>query len=332
MAFYLDQKYVQLLSPKLKNFKRKSSELWNCSCPLCGDSKKSQIKARGYFYKRKDSVLFTCHNCGITVPFGKFLKGFDPALYGDYQIESFGKREEKQIIFEKPKFTLQKTAGIKLPSLASLPDNHTAKKLILARKVPKERLSEIFYADNFAEFISEIFPHLEKNLAAEPRIVFPFYDEKKNILGVQGRALQTSAVKYITIKVTDEARKIAGLDRVDLDRKIYVVEGIIDSFFLPNSLAMLDATLYTATFALGRRNFTFISDNEPRNKEITRIIEKTIEMNLNVCIWPTWLERGKDINEMVLNGLSSEEIKTIIDQHTFSGLRAKLEFNNWKKV
>ena len=40
----------------------------------------------------------------------------------------------------------------------------------------------------------------------------------------------------------------------------------------------------------------------------------------------------KDINEMVLNGFSPDEIQDIIDKNTFVNLRAKMEFINWKKI
>ena len=41
---WIDQKYLNLLSPKLERFKRKSDNLYNCRCPICGDSKKNKFK------------------------------------------------------------------------------------------------------------------------------------------------------------------------------------------------------------------------------------------------------------------------------------------------
>jgi hypothetical protein len=40
----------------------------------------------------------------------------------------------------------------------------------------------------------------------------------------------------------------------------------------------------------------------------------------------------KDINDMILAGISPGEIMDLIDKFTFSNLRANLEFSSWKKV
>jgi hypothetical protein len=74
-----------------------------------------------------------------------------------------------------------------------------------------------------------------------------------------------------------------------------------------------------------------IFDNEPRNKEIVKKIDNAIENHYNVVIWPEMIE-SKDINDMVLEGFSPDEIQDIISKHTFVNLRAKAEFVNWKKV
>ena len=58
MTAYVDQKYINLLAPKLRNFKKRGDFLWNFSCPVCGDSSKDNLKSRGYVYKRKDKFLF----------------------------------------------------------------------------------------------------------------------------------------------------------------------------------------------------------------------------------------------------------------------------------
>ena len=66
-------------------------------------------------------------------------------------------------------------------------------------------------------------------------------------------------------------------------------------------------------------------------KEIVKKINLAIENHFNVVIWPEYID-FKDINEMVLNGFSPDEIQDIISNNTFVNLRAKMEFVNWKKV
>jgi len=258
----------------------------------------------------------------------------DRSLYREYQLERF--KNESSGNVAKPDFSLAKTKPvfnikptIDLPTIQSLSDNHVAKQYVKNRKLPVD--AELYYADNFKDFVLSILPDTDKALYPEPRIVIPFYDQEKNLLGFQGRALGDSKSKYITVKITDEDLKVFGLDRVDLKKRIYVVEGPIDSLFLQNSLATMDASLYNISLSLGNHDYVFIHDNEPRNKDVVRQMNKTISHGKNIFIWPKDIT-AKDINDWILTGATPSEIQCIIDRNTFHDLRAKLEFEQWKKV
>ena len=338
MSLYIDKKFVSLISPKLERFKQKSEFLYNCKCPICGDSHKNKLKARGYFYRRKSDMFFMCHNCGTSLSIGNFLKTIDRSLYREYQLERY--KNESTGNVAKPDFSWAKTkpvfiktqeSKINLPTIDSLPDTHDAKQYLLKRKIPHEHLKIIYYAQNFKSFVHELIPDYEKTLYNEQRIVFPFFDRDKNLLGFQGRAIGDSKIKYITVKMNDDFQKIYGLDRVDFTKRIYVVEGPIDSLFLQNSLATMDASLYNVSLLLGNHDYVFIHDNERRNSAIVKQMEKTIKQNKNIFIWPQHIVT-KDINDYILSGGTSSEIQSIIDTNTFNSLRAKLEFEKWRKV
>lgn len=341
MSLYIDKKFVSLVSTKLERFKQKSEFLWSFRCPICNDSAKNKLKTRGYFYRRKSDLFFQCHNCGTSLSIGNFLKTVDRSLYREYQLERF--KNESTGNVAKPDFSLAKTkpvftskttideSKINLPTIDSLKEEHVAKQYLLKRKIPRDRLNDIYYASSFKDFVLELLPNYEKTLYDEPRIVFPFYDEQKNLIGFQGRAIGDSKVKYITVKLDDDNKKVFGLDRVDFSKKIYVVEGPIDSLFLQNSLATMDASLYNITLLLGNHDYVFIHDNEPRNSAIVKQMAKTISHGKNIFIWPQDVA-AKDINDWILTGATSSEIQSIIDTNTFEGLRAKLEFERWRKV
>lgn len=334
MSLYIDKKFVSLVSTKLERFKQKSEYLWNFRCPVCGDSHKNKIKARGYFYRRKSDLFYTCHNCGTSLSLGNFLKTIDPSLYREYQLERF--KNESSGNVAKPDFAMARikpvfSKSLNLPTIASLRDEHFAKEYLLKRKIPRDKMKDIYYAENFKAFVLELLPNYEKTLYDEKRIVFPFYDEQKNLLGFQGRAIGDSKVKYITVKLNDDNKKVFGLDRVDFSKKVYVVEGPIDSLFLQNSLATMDASLYNVSLLLGNHDYVFIHDNEPRNAAIVKHMAKTISQNKNIFIWPQNVA-SKDINDWIMTGTTPSEIQSIIDNNTFNDLRAKLEFERWRKV
>ena len=80
--------------------------------------------------------------------------------------------------------------------------------------------------------------------------------------------------------------------------------------------------------SFGWSDCIYVYDNEPRNREIVNRIDKTISGGYKVVIWPTSVEE-KDINDMVLGG---QNIMSVLESNTYSGLQAKVKFNNWKKI
>ena len=336
MSLIIDRKFVSVVSTKLQKFKQKKDLLWNFRCVFCGDSKKNKTKARAYFYlpKKHSNLSFVCHNCGSGMSLGSFLKTFDNNLYRQYQMERY--KEESHGNTPKPDFTLfmeQPTFSLKstlsIPTIESLDDNHSAKKYIASRKIPKEKWSELYYANDFKQFCDETFTDHGKNLIEEePRIIIPFYNKNSELIGIQGRSmLVKSKLRYITIKANDDVEKIYGLNKVDFSQTIYVVEGPIDSMFLPNSIATMDASLYSVIQSLGQLDYIFVFDNESRNKEVCKHINKAIKLGQKVCVWPSDIKE-KDVNDMVLAG---HDVLSIIQSNTYKDLTAELKFQTWKK-
>ena len=336
MSVYIDKKYISLLAPKLSQFKQRGEFLWNFRCPVCGDSHKNKIKARGYIFKRKENFGFMCHNCGSTMNLRKFIKYVDPGLYNEYQLETFVKANTSnsvnvQDFVTKPVFKTQPKALAYNNAIAmkNLNPEHPARKYLEDRKVPLETL---LYTCDFATFVKNVFPDNDKQLYKEERIIIPFYDKEGNLLGVQGRAIGQSNIKYITIKGSEDTPKIFGWNGLDTSKTVYVVEGPIDSLFLTNCVATMDAALYCAPSIIGLDyNYTFVYDNEPRNKQIVSNMKKTIEMGKKICVWPDTIQQ-KDINDMVLAGMHPSVIQHIIDNNTYDGLIATMKMNQWSKV
>ena len=152
------------------------------------------------------------------------------------------------------------------------------------------------------------------------------YDEDKILIGFQGRSLGPNSVKYITVMIKDDAPKIYGLDKIDCQKPIFVIEGPFDATLVENSVAMCGSDLDLRSF--GWSDYIYVYDNEPRNREIVNRIAKTIDRGDKVVIWPTSIVE-KDINDMVLSG---QNIMNVLESNTYSGLKAKIKFNNWKRI
>jgi transcription elongation factor Elf1 len=336
MSVFIDRAFLLRLSPKLQRFTQKKDDLYNFRCPLCGDSQKNKTKSRGYVYRKKNDYFYMCHNCGASTSFYNFLDKVDPSLTKEYALERYKNGDNNKSNHKTPDFEEAKTSkpsfkkSLGLPTIQSLPEAHFAKVYVQSRRIPETFYSQLYYAEDFAAFIQSL--GIEKELHKEDkRLVIPFYDKEKNLIAIQGRALGESKLRYITIKLHEDNHKVFGMDRINEDEMIYVVEGPIDSMFLENAVATADSNLESITSIYDKSKVTLIFDNEPRNKEIIKKIDEAIEKHYNVVIWPEMIE-SKDINDMVLEGFSPDEIQDIISKNTFVNLRAKAEFVNWKKV
>jgi len=335
MSVFIDRTFLLRASPKLQRFTQKKTDLYNFRCPLCGDSQKNKTKCRGFVYRKKDDYFYMCHNCSVSTTFYNFLKQVDESLIKEYQLERYRNGTERAN-YTKPDFSEAKEKPvfkerIRLESIESLPEEHFAKRYIKSRKIPMVFESELYFAPDFKQFIETLGIEKENLHKDDQRLVIPFYDSKKNLIAIQGRALGKSELRYITIKLDDDFDKVFGLDRINQDEMIYVVEGPIDSMFLENAVATADANLESITKLFDKSQVTLVFDNEPRNKQIVEKINLAIDNHFNVVIWPEFID-SKDINEMVLDGFSPDEIQDIISKNTFVNLRAKMEFVNWKKI
>ena len=336
MSMWLQNKYINLMSNQFSVFKRKNNKLYNVRCPECGDSKKNKFKARGYFYLAKDKWNYKCHNCGYGVSVPNFMKKHNPQLYKEYTIDLLRERDTKGETMDQPKVPVVKIDKDPLKlitKISSLPHQHIAKQFISERKIPNIYHKDLFYTANFTKLVNKLIPNKLKELEEDPRIIIPLFTEKKSMFGFQGRALSSDGLRYITILLDESRPKIFGLDNVDFSKKIYVFEGPFDSMFVDNSLAVCGSDIVTTLSSIPgviKENINIVYDNEPRSPIILKKIESAINSGYNVVIWPNNINE-KDVNDMILSGMSQADIKLTLDCNVHSDLSAKLALSAYRR-
>jgi hypothetical protein len=325
------------MSSSLQRFKWTRENLANCRCPLCGDSDKSKIKARGYFYKKGNDFFYRCHNCGIGHNIYNMLDRVVPNLCKQYALERYTVGEDGNSNYKKltkeelyPFSTKIEFSTIKYYTpIDELHTNHRCVSYLNRRNIPKNRWCDFGYTSHFGEFAKQF--NDEYDFGEEERLIIFIRDETGNIIGAQGRAFidNKNIPKYITIRKKDDPYLLFGVDRLDKSLPISVVEGPIDSLFIPNAIACLGLGKFNDV-ADKYPDAIFIVDNEPRNKEVVKTIEDLIDKNVKVCIFPHNYQ-GKDINDMCrMNGKAN--VLKVISENIFSGVKAKLILNHWKKI
>jgi hypothetical protein len=339
MSLFVDLKYLKLISSQLPLFKQKNTNLYNCRCIICGDSSAKKNKARGYFYAVKNDLFYKCHNCNASMHFGSFLKQINGLQYSQYTLERYNEglpnnkphqKIEDKFKMEEPVFNKKEERLLDkiLDRLDTLPEDNEAVKFCVNRKIPLDKFHNLYFIKSIKDIVQLNNKYKDNIKTEEPRLVLPFYNANDELIAVTCRALRNESLRYVTVKIKEDELLAFGLDKLDKEKTIFVVEGPIDSLFLPNCIAVA-GTAFTKldTLNLPKDKVVAILDNQPRNKDVCKILNKMIDSQYKVVIWPQSLEQ-KDINEMILAGKNPADI---IKKHTFQGLEAKIKFTEWKR-
>lgn len=326
-----DIQVLNQISNSLTQFKH-SNNVYNFRCLYCGDSEKDKLKARGYiFTSKQNSLIIKCHNCSISVSFEHFLSDHFSDVYKEYK---FTKYREKYIDHNKSEIKLvtpliyKPDLFLEFKTISELHKNHTYKLYLKNRKISEKYMSEIFLITDFKKFTNTIIankfiqPQYEDTRLTVPLIL------DKHLIGYQGRTIDPkNRLRYITIMLDNDKPKVWGFDKIDKSIPVYITEGIFDAMFIPNAIAMLGADVSLEFLKMHPEiDFVFIYDNEPRNPQIINRMKKVIDLGYSIVIWDKHIKQ-KDINDYIISGGIVENIIN----NFFSGIRAKLELNNWCK-
>lgn len=343
MSAIIQQKYIALISSTLDRFKWVvPTRVANFRCNICGDSERSDYKSRGYFYivEKSDCYNYKCQNCGASMSFKRYIYLYYPHYSKELRLEEFTYKrgsapkpiKKKRDYAVATKVEIKKTDTLLVP-IKKLDNDHPAYQYILSRRIPKSKHSEIFFTSNFKEWVEQYQEVGNRKYPEDERIVFLMKDEEGNIYGAQGRSIDTkSKLRYITVKFDDNKPKLFGLNKINKNYPIIVTEGVIDSFFLPNSLAICGGDIGSSLTSLNvpMNRFIILLDNERRSADTINRMEKAIDAGCNIVI--TELDsRYKDINAMILNGISIKKILSDIKKNTYRGIRARAKLNHWKR-
>lgn len=335
---YVEEEYAELaLSKQLKYKKITNSSAFKlrCRCPVCGDSKSDENKARFWARGVDDTVLLHCFNCEYSANIVRYLKEYEEELYREYLVE----KRKSQFTYTPPKKEESKPkekAYVEyLPysvRIDTLSEDNKIVQYIKKRKLPSSAYSKIYFTKEWQKLVNEINPGTYSYPRDEMRLVIPIFSKEGKIESFQGRALKKDdSRKYITIKADENASKIYGLERVKEDNPIFVMEGPIDSLFIPNAIAITGGSLDLNEVPFPEKRI-WVMDNEPRHPDTIKRMTKLVKAGEKVVFWDKWNVEGKDINEFVINGATRMNILQYILGNYESGLKAKLRLAKYAKV
>lgn len=309
--------------------------------PVCGDSQKDEFKSRFWAYPSNNgSVRCHCYNCEYSDWLSNYLKEYEEDLYREYILErrkeqSFGKTTQGPVDIS-PKIAAKMPVIEKLPfceRLDKLPENHPIINYVIGRKIPKRSWNRLWFTMQWPALVNTINPGTYKNEANEPRLVIPIFNSNKDIESIQGRALRKDAPqKYITIKAHVDATKIYGLDTIDERNRVWVMEGPIDSLFIPNSIAITGGSI-DLNLVPCKETRVWVMDAEARHPDTIKRMTRLVNAGEKIVFWDKAPWPSKDINDMVKDdGATPEEILAYMQSNIEQGLMAKMRLSRYSRV
>lgn len=372
MSSILEMDAIFNIASRLDKFKTvRPGKDYNFRCPICGDSQKSEHKARAHFFlsTRDDIFIFNCFNCSATYSFQHYLKLYWPDEYKELRVNIFKERgirefapvvkreykvedifdEEYQKLFKE---TLEVTRDAELiVPCGDLEVGHIAYDYLAERQLPTSAYDRLFYTENFEAFIRSIMSEemLDgRKIPSDARIVFVLQTADGEIMGFQARALDPeSDLRYSIIMMSSSYPKIFGLENIDKNSSdpIFVTEGAFDSFFIHNAIAVNggDTSALKDIIdcdGIDKDRFVVILDNEPRSKDTVKRMYKTIKEGYKIVTWDKVRTEHKDINDMLLGGVfdsngtfnRTNTLKNYILHNNYTGSTALVKLKFWAKV
>jgi hypothetical protein len=264
------------------------------------------------------------------------VKHIDSKVHDDYILERYkeghtatgrgGHVENPKFDIPKPVFK-QKGIFENVKSFREIGKKHPAYRFIEDRRIPND--TDIFLCNQFYSWTNELVPNKFPTLEGDhPRMVIPFRDSNGDIFAYQGRAFgkkNQSTLLSVLMRVYLKYLDLIGwtLLGIFLSWKALLIVFLYQTVL--RWLKVICVYLNTKTKAV------LVPDNEPRNKEVIKQIEKAIDESYRVVVWPDYV-RQKDINDMILSGMDAAEIMDIIHNNTLQGLSAKVALQTWKKI
>lgn len=349
---YIDEKYIRQSSMYLNRFRDVGNGTYNARCPYCGDSNKSELKARGYFYTTTNGIWrYKCHNCAVNVSIPSFIKFLAPSLYSEYTFEYFKERDG-----DKPKFIRKKKESApantrpkkqeeiisekvlsSMQSIRRLDDENLGVKYLKERRIPLDRMNQLYYTDNLKDVVANIPNYDIERVPNIAGIILPYFNNDQVLESFQIRNIDSkSNMRYLTYDIIEKPSHIFNLHNINAVDQVYVFEGAFDSMFCDNGVAASGASIMQKLDQIKEvnENVTIVFDNDYKtNKDIFPLLVQVIDAGYSVVLFDDEMNGYKDINQFALNkNKSTTEITEYLLKCTKTGIDAKLVLASHKRT
>jgi len=264
------------------------------SCPYCGDGKSKKKRAiilKGY---NKGNV-FKCLNCGVSVPESAYNKemGIED-IYAVDDIEHMFKKRRTTLTEEDIARSLIKRVKsrkvLKEINYNPLPLTYEQQIIVKKHISPLDLMSELYLTEreipkdkwhlfgmsyNFMDMYYDINKIDKKSKYPNKRLLIKFKDKNGDIIALKGRSFKKNdSVRYLTVynrldESSIERQPLFGLPQIDINKRVFILEGEFDSLFIDNAFALGSVHKWKIVkeFNIPKKNIVFLMDNDYDGKK-----------------------------------------------------------------
>jgi transcription elongation factor Elf1/5S rRNA maturation endonuclease (ribonuclease M5) len=246
----------------------------NFSCPICKDSNKSSHKKRGNIYNNYNKNMYKCFNCGASMDIEKFFKIFhkNEIFLGLSDIKLFSENNYKY--FENNNY--------QFPKLEDFLQKYNLKNIF----GPKLLYLKARGIENFNNFYTD-----EKS---EKIYILDLIKRNSQIFVKNAIVRQFKEPKYLKINFElpklEPPKNFFGIQNCNFNKKVFLLEGSIDSLLLDNSFAILGLHNNIDSLKPVKENIILFFDNDTAGRKKS---EKYLKEGWNVFLWKKFLKDYK---------------------------------------
>jgi hypothetical protein len=83
-------------------------------------------------------------------------------------------------------------------------EKQVAREYLQNRKVPEDKIDTLWFVESAQTLGLLHEKYKDRVLGTDPRIILPFFKEDGELVGVSGRAINDSPLRYLTMRLLDE--------------------------------------------------------------------------------------------------------------------------------
>jgi hypothetical protein len=293
MSMWIQQK----LKANVKNCKDQGGKL-NMRCFLCGDSRKSKQKRRGFFYK--STCSYFCFNCNETLIGLNVVARLENRSYADVREEYYKDKYINKPSYKKSKQYVdnkKKSNGVDLSQYSlELPEDAIT-------YLKHRQILDAPFLDPKMKFRWD-----EKT----DRIVIPWLNNG-SVAYYQKRAIYKNNIPYLFPKI---GKTVFNIDMVDPRFPyIFILEGVFDALFVKNGVAIGGKNLTQDQRDILKKRFpkhelVYFFDNHrhpgemkepaPMYRHLLKLSKE--DPSMKFALWPAKINSIKDVNQWITKG------------------------------